>query len=35
MGKMIVGHTLHKDLEVTKLTGWKGISKQINIAEFS
>lgn len=35
MNKMLVGHTLHKDLEVTKLTNWKGISQKIDIAEFS
>ena len=35
LGKMVVGHTIDKDLEVTKLTDWKGISQKINIAEFS
>ena len=35
MGKIIVGHTLDKDLEVTKLSNWKGISQKINIADFS
>ena len=35
MGKIVVGHTLDKDLEVTKLTDWKGISQKINIAQFS
>lgn len=35
MGKILVGHTLHKDLEVTKLDKWKGISRKVDIAEFS
>lgn len=30
-----MGHTLHKDLEVTKLDKWKGISRKVDIAEFS
>ena len=31
----MVGHTVHKDLEVTGLTGWKGIAAQIDIALFT
>lgn len=35
MGKILVGHTIHKDLQVMKMTDWKGVSQKVDIAEFS
>jgi hypothetical protein len=32
MGKILVGHTLHKDLEVCKLTGWKGVMQKVDVS---
>ncbi len=35
MGKILVGHTLHKDLEVCKLTDWKGVQQKVDISDFA
>lgn len=35
INKILIGHTIHKDLQVMGLDKWTGISNKIDVAEFS
>jgi RNA exonuclease 4 len=33
--RVLVGHTLYKDLEVMRMTGWKGIKSMVDVSRYS